>query len=658
MVLTDYRGGDNKEGDDDANNMIKAKVILLGDPETGKSQLVQNLKKLKRSKEDSSTALKSDAFFSVVEFSSSELDNSGNDVYLKIWEHSINISSHEEELACRGALICIITLDICSPETANNAFNKWLMLKQNYMSECFLFIVGTGLERSLHRRVQIKDVCRACAQKDAVYVEVSNVDGSNISLLRRLIAQRLIYMLKKRELITAQTEPTSASPISALDIGERISPAPQESTTSQNQANNDDEEEDDEGSDMDNDLHHVRTTVQLANDTLSIPLMEQNILTDSVGSILASYLGADSWPGFEAEEQRLVALGGQLTAFLDRLAQDRSIDITSSVGHIDLASHPLSIDESVYQFEPQKSGSVRKKFLSSSSSGGSGGVSGEGTAGSGDYPEENDFVDSAYSMSELKTAFEIMGLSLPKSLSSAAAAVESNSLLNEIDDELAAAPRKISYLRKMIVRLPDGSTADMVLDLESNIEQQIELFLLSNSISEDDEARRRLFHVLHQIRAEYYVSSGHSAGNSPRSKGTSGSGDDNNSSSGGGGGGDGVDISLLNSPPPPPPPPADGKEGDGGGGDTGDSGTISEEAKLEIRRKLSTVNIQPFARFKAPKKCKLRIVLAGTSASQIELVVQKGEDLLDIAESVKSEYRLSDALRQKVYEQLLDAFEL
>ena len=60
----------------------------------------------------------------------------------------------------------------------------------------------------------------------------------------------------------------------------------------------------------------------------------------------------------------------------------------------------------------------------------------------------------------------------------------------------------------LVVKLPDGTSADMILDLDSNIEQQIELFLLSNSLANDDEARQKLVGIGRQVQTKYNARTG------------------------------------------------------------------------------------------------------------------------------------------------------
>jgi hypothetical protein len=114
---------------------------------------------------------------------------------------------------------------------------------------------------------------------------------------------------------------------------------------------------------------------------------------------------------------------------------------------------------------------------------------------------ELQYVDSDLTLPEVKAAFELMGLPYP----------DLSPLLADQRKSPVAAPRSggagrrkpSSYLRKLAVKLPNGSDSEMVLDLESNIDQQIELFLLSNNLSDYADIRKRLLDVSARLLDEY-----------------------------------------------------------------------------------------------------------------------------------------------------------
>lgn len=190
---------------------LQAKCVVLGDTRTGKSSLIKNIRECDSVAKSPTKSSKSQdkLNFTVIEFTNDELDcaDEKSSVFVKAWKYpSSGMDKYEEELACRGALICIVTVDLRSPETANSAFNKWISMKEAHMGEAFLFVIGTFLDQSIHRRIEIEEICKACAQKDAIYLEVSNADGANIALLRRLLAQRINYMLQVRATLIQQEQ--------------------------------------------------------------------------------------------------------------------------------------------------------------------------------------------------------------------------------------------------------------------------------------------------------------------------------------------------------------------------------------------------------------------------------------------------------------------
>jgi hypothetical protein len=274
---------------------INAKVIVLGDDKTGKSSLIHNLDPRSRGRtlndnNNEDNLNEEDMIFKVIEYPSSILDwtnlkSKPSSVYLKVWEYSDSIKNNEKNIIFSGTLICIITIDLCSPKTANSAFNKWLLWKEKHMPESFLFVIGTYTDLSAHRRVDIHEICKACTQKDAIYLEVSNTDGSNIELFQKLICQRLSYMLKVRESIQFLSD-----------------------------TNNKDEESE------------IIDKLNKSEDgQLNISYLERDLVCDSVGSILSSSLGIDYWPGFKAEEENLKKISSDIMSLIDNISNDSNL---------------------------------------------------------------------------------------------------------------------------------------------------------------------------------------------------------------------------------------------------------------------------------------------------------------------------------------------
>lgn len=357
------------------NLHLQAKVIVLGDKGTGKSQLVEAIRQhrcsdqlrgniarcpLNGRTDRNEPALESagdDQFFTVVEITAEELtaaahgssfpsynSSSGVDigVSLQFWEHSSAhpVSEQEQILAFRGALMCIIVLDITRADTANSAFNFWLSLRENLAAECFLFIVGTHLNKESRREVDLKDLCKASAKRDAIYLEVSNDVRSSsdhfagflvpdVSLLRRLIVQRLRYMIERKDHLVqrplALPEQTLSLCATADDGGNPHQSAEESKCfvldpNSSNRSATSSEC-------LADDQHQMRSTpVQRSHclnnrEVINVPVLENNLACNySIGSILSGTVGACGWPGGMADSgDELIRIGRSLSRFLDDL---------------------------------------------------------------------------------------------------------------------------------------------------------------------------------------------------------------------------------------------------------------------------------------------------------------------------------------------------
>ena len=382
------------------NNSLHAKACVLGDKGTGKSKLIDCLDPLfltgSRANKDAV------ALFNIVEFSPSELDNSDANVMLKIWEYSGKM----DEVALQGSLFCIITLDIRDPETMASALTRWMAVKEKFMDECFVIIIGTFLDKSISRRVNIRDICKKCAEKDAVYIEVSGSDGTNIPLLRRMIASRINHVRRVQQEFLALGDKAFEIPPLEDDNNNNNS--------SGNNLNNDDNKNED-GDQI----------------PLDAPFLEHDILVDSVGSILASCIGTEYWPGMENEREALMKTAGQVHDLVLRLG----------FGEDDkLPKQPLEFNIGT---APVQSRPTTQQSLSS---------------------DKEDIPD----MEELKDAFDIMGFTLPPSLGGPPISMNENYKRNS------------EYT--INVTLPDASRLKFVLDTENNVMDQIVSFCERNQL--------------------------------------------------------------------------------------------------------------------------------------------------------------------------------
>ena len=299
-----------------------------------------------------------------------------------------------------------------------------------------------------------------------------------------------------------------------------------------------------------------------------------------------------------------------------------------------------------------------------------------------------EYVDSEMDLTDVQSAFQLLGLSFPD-----ISALSEEQLRSPAKSKAAKTKKANSYLRKLAVKLPAGKDAEMVLDLESNIEQQIELFLLSNNIAEHADMRKKLIDVSSQLLEDYvkqvqqqqqqqqqiqesnhlmYGSFDHhhnlQSTSSPASHigslPSSGAAINryHNSSSGGGGGGGGSGESSLF-----------GKEYD-------DNSSVSS-----LSRRNKGPNNKSNIDICATRKCKVRINLSTLSDKNrkkgsvnqdeeedeeedrlskevlfIDVVVQKGDILAEVAERICRELdgssegdEIDSELKQKVLDQLI-----
>jgi GTPase SAR1 family protein len=179
---------------------LSAKVVVLGDAGTGKTSMIKSIMRAGTADKPKSSLGKQESIFSHTTVIAGGSKNKTR-VRLKIWEYSTKQSREESEIILRNALFCIIMFDLRSPESANSAFNNWLMLREKFMPESFLMVVGTHLDLITSRRVEAAELTKACAQNDAMYMEVSNSDNTNLAVVWRVMSQRLGMMVDVREKI-------------------------------------------------------------------------------------------------------------------------------------------------------------------------------------------------------------------------------------------------------------------------------------------------------------------------------------------------------------------------------------------------------------------------------------------------------------------------
>ena len=455
------------------DDAVQAKCVVLGDHSTGKSALIAALSEVNKqasweggqaaAQAAHAQAKQDNVIFRSMVIPAAELQGTKSNLNMKIWEYSSHLSKEETELVLRGALFCIITFDLRNPESANSAFNSWLMLKETFMTESFLFVVGTHLDFATSRRVEVADLCKACAQKDAVYLEVSSTEMTNVGLLRKLLIQRMNFMLGVREEISRQAA------TGATASGE----------------SEDDDDDDVAARQADEMARRYEKLFKNAGDhpLLDTAFLEQEIISESVGSILSSALGTDFWPGYQAEAENLKKIGFSITDRVRELAMDPS-------------SAPSTPLEFVLQSVPPPSAAQ---------------------ADSKSLPMPD--------VEELKHIFEIMGFSLPPSLlqpvtgapGSSGAADGTNASVTTNANNKSPGPARGSAAGgnagagnntiKLIVALPTGGSAEIQIYPGYHVGRQVETFLVQHGLEDDDDARLKLTRAAEQIAAKHFAKS-------------------------------------------------------------------------------------------------------------------------------------------------------
>lgn len=404
---------------------LQAKIVVLGDIRTGKSSLIRSLDPYSKNINQANSN-GDQTSFTVIEIPSNELDTVAN-IFLKFWEYTGG--SKEQEIAFPGALFCIITLDMRAPETANSAFNKWMNIKESQMSESFLIVVGTFLDFATQRRVEISEICKACAQKEAIYIEVSNLDGSNINLLRRLICQRLNQMLKIRE------EQKHAASLLGRSLTSN------ESKNISSDPNNPSFSEESKS----------LPSTDLIIDSISPALLEKNILSHNIGGVYTSTFYATSsdneWIGFDRESQNLMHVGKRITNYIDSICVGLQIPSLPPEDYHPLSSSPSTTSSST--IHKNSNGQSNNHGLKTTTL---------------TEPDAD----------EVRHLFELMGLPLPQTL-------QQHQNGNKSQKRATV---------KMKIRLPDGNQTNLILRSGDNIEEIIYQFLVNHDMEKGNSMNR------------------------------------------------------------------------------------------------------------------------------------------------------------------------
>lgn len=505
----------------DSNIELQTKAIVLGDAKTGKSSFIRSLHPI----ESTDTYKK----FSTIHISSHEIEQSDSDLELKIWEYNTrneNLSKEQQQIVYAGALFCFIIFDITKRESASNAFNKWMKIKTKYLPNSFLFVLGTNFDNAIFRQVQISEVTKLCAQRDCVYLEISNEDGTNVSLVRKLITHRLNLMIKVRDSLYIKSK-------RILNNTRSILSEPIDEISSFELAANtmEDAEEDDEdkelkssvvsgdGGDEDsvngyeihqnenyefdkgagvvsnkgNTINATATNNTDIMDNMVVPFFDDDIMTGSIGEILASCVGTRYWPGLGAPtndkiepnvltsthmEQKIHSVSHQLSSLIDRISYDAK-SIPSIPVDNTLTGEDRTMEGDMYYTKARlEKLHTLKQLQATQECNGSTAVGLEYSA--------NTSVQNL-NIHELEHAYSIMGLTLPKHLMKAQKNNGDYPNNKELDEEtryllsgtsLDVCNRTSDHISHIKVQLPpDGAVETIVINEYFDITSQIDTFL-------------------------------------------------------------------------------------------------------------------------------------------------------------------------------------
>ena len=417
--------------DPDALTVYQGKVIVLGDAGSGKSSLVKSLDPIISSEKSAMNSSKVDVF-SVVEMMAQELKFEGK-LLLKIWEYS----GKDDPIVFEGALFVIIAVDLRSPESAYSAFSKWTALREKYMNESHLIVVGNFVDAAVERRVDVSEISQACEENDAIYVEVSNLTNVNIQLFRSIIAHQAGDILRKRPQIFGMIE--NAEQNMKLNTEDLF-------------RFNEKAESDTMG--MGSSAEEAENKPEISY-PVSAPFLEKDLLLGSVGSILASAAGTEYWPGYENEKEDLQDLGVMTLDYIDRLGQGAEIFIPRE---------PFE-----YSFKTKKNTTKAQG-------------NGNGSGSSDEFGIDNGVHDD--SIIEAKEAFEIMGFSLPEHLFSS---------------ETLQVPVKAKVTKKLKITLPNKKMGHLTLKEGESIEDQVDAFLQIHDMADDFVNREKILGICKSV---------------------------------------------------------------------------------------------------------------------------------------------------------------
>lgn len=443
----------SSKGDGKAPCTVYGKAIVLGNLNSGRSQLIYNLQAYRTQNPDNRgiTRLSSIKDNSIT-VHLQEIDNFPNiSVQLKLCEYIISFRSEEddEKLLFHNAFFCIIVFNICDESSYKAVFDRWIPMQEEFAPDAYLYIVGTHLDHALDRQVPLQDICKACAKHDALYVEVSNTYGTNYPLLRRLLCQRLRDALEEKSPLSSREgskEPSYLLPYDGDAFNEELNRLELETRQFNERIS-----------------HFADELASMSEsfipDLSTISLMDENLLKfdpsqSQPGSKPVDFSNEDAMAAAQIEravedlKEAFDTLGLQLPSH-DLFKQMKPPPPTSTTAAV-ATSTDLQTSKKSTAPKPSISPALKSQFIHSSSS---------------------------RAKPQLPAA--------------------------EISSSRASTVKSTSSLRKLNIKLPSGVMSEFIVDLDLNIEQQVEIFLLSNAMDGGSQTGKKLLQITLKMRDDF-----------------------------------------------------------------------------------------------------------------------------------------------------------
>jgi len=299
--------------------------------------------------------------------------------------------------------------------------------------------------------VDVKQICRAASENDAIYLEISNTQNTNIHILRKLIAHRISYMLIVRENLINNKVMTEND-----FVLEHYGNHRENAVKSYQQLIDQSVGSEEAG-------HGESKESPEVIKELNTPFLQSNICADSIGSILASCINTEYWPGFDDAGESLTGIGEDISHLISLISSD-----------------PQSLPEFPKEFHLPTGYAAHTL----------------------QHTLNEEGIDK-----NIEHYFDIMGLKLPKpsdltSNDTVPRPLRSNrrrstyasrrSSLDSLNSDVGQ--NNIPKSCKLKVYLPgkDDSVAIMTLHSNYDVEQQVDAFLVQYGIEENTHARAKL----------------------------------------------------------------------------------------------------------------------------------------------------------------------